>query len=164
MSTNTKKDTRTERVRAAARAGSANYRKKNPDKVRETQRAYRQNNPEIVRGWNKEAQKRYYDKAKEDADYKERKYYSNLKSAFKKYAFTYASVEELEYFIEVVDKRTKGELVVAADRELASKRLDYPKGMKSRAFLFVRSRMLEKDYEQVRDMVKEAIEENKSAE
>jgi len=83
---------------------SSDYRKNNPEKVREAQARYREENPDEVRKWQREAQKRYHEKKKDDPEYKEYKYYSILKSTFKKYVLNFASKEELEQFLLFVSE------------------------------------------------------------
>ena len=135
---------------------SSDYRKNNPEKVREAQARYREENPEEVRKWQREAQKRYHEKKKDDEEYQAYKYYSMLKSVFRKYVLNFASKEELEQFMKAIKQHKKGNLV----------KLDYlpyetepvPKNSRSRAYLFIRERVQEKDFEQVQGFIETGLE------
>lgn len=135
---------------------SADYRKNNPEKVRETQTRYREENPDVVREWQREAQKRYHNKKKNDAEYKAYKYYSMLKSTFKKYVLNFASKEELEQFQEAIKKHEKGNVVKLNDLSPAIEPV--PKNTRPRAYLFIRERVKKKDFEQVQGFIESGLE------
>lgn len=135
---------------------SSDYRKNNPEKVRETQTRYREENPDVVREWQREAQKRYHEKKKDDPEYKEYKYYGILKSTFKKYVLNFASKEELEQFLEAIEKHKKGNVVKLKDLPYETEPV--PKNSRSRAYLFIRERVQEKDFEQVQGFIETGLE------
>jgi len=135
---------------------SSDYRKNNPEKVREAQARYREENPDEVRKWQREAQKRYHEKKKDDPEYKEYKYYSILKSTFKKYVLNFASKEELEQFLEAVEKHKKGNVVKLKNLPYAVEPTS--KDTRSRAYLFIRERVQEKDFEQVQEIIESGLE------
>lgn len=135
---------------------SSDYRKNNPEKVREAQARYREENPDVVREWQREAQKRYHEKKKNDPKYKEYKYYSILKSTFKKYVLNFASKEELDQFLEAIEKHKKGNVVKLDNLPYAIEPV--PKETRSRAYLFIRERVQEKDYEQVQGFIESGLE------
>jgi len=135
---------------------SADYRKNNPEKVRETQTRYREENIDVVREWQREAQKRFHDKNKDDAEYKGYKYYRMLKSTFKKYVLNFASKEELEQFLDAIKKHEKGNLVKLED--LSPAIVPVPRNTRPRAYLFIRKRVKKKDFEQVQGFIESGLE------
>lgn len=135
---------------------SSDYRKNNPEKVREAQTRYREENPDVVREWQREAQKRYHEKRKDDEEYKAYKYYSMLKSVFKKYVLNFASKEELEQFLEAIKKHKKGNVVKLDNLPYAIEPV--PRNTRPRAYLFIRERVQEKDFEQVQGFIETGLE------
>lgn len=91
--------------------GAKRYLRKHYDKVLEIQRRYRKANPEKAREWRREAQRKFYEKNKNNPEYQAKKYYSNQKSIFKRYVLDHAEQEELNLFLSVLEAKKKNEAV-----------------------------------------------------
>lgn len=91
--------------------GAKRYLRKNYYKVLEIQRRYRKANPEKAREWRREAQRKFYEKNKNNPEYQAKKYYSNQKSIFKRYVLDHAEQEELNLFLSVLEAKKKNEAV-----------------------------------------------------
>lgn len=134
------------------------YLRKHYDKVLEIQRRYRANNREVVREWHREAQRRFYLKNKNKPEYQATKYYSNQKSAFKRYVLDHAELEELNLFLSVLEAKKKNEAV----RRPALIKLDDKKVQKLRtiAYRFIFMNIEPIDYKFADEIIKEAIEKH----
>ena len=132
------------------------YFRRNYDKVLEIQRRYREANPELVREWRREAQRRFYLKNKDKPEYQASKYYSNQKSSFKRYVFNHAEQEELGYFLSVLETKKKNEgvkrpaLITLDDKEVQK--------MRTVAYRFICLNVKPRDYAQVEGFIHEALE------
>jgi hypothetical protein len=132
------------------------YFRRNYDKVLEIQRRYREANPELVREWHREAQRRFYLKNKDKPEYQASKYYSNQKSSFKRYVLNHAEQEELGYFLSVLETKKKNEgvkrpaLITLDDKEVQK--------MRTVAYRFICLNVEAKDYKQVEGFIHEALE------
>lgn len=149
MSTNTKTGYKYSHV-------TRRYLRRNYQKVLEIQRRYREANPELVREWHREAQRRFYLKNKDKPEYQESKYYSNQKSSFKRYVLNHAEQEELGYFLSVLETKKKNEgvtrpaLITLDDKEVQK--------MRTVAYRFICLNVKPRDYAQVEGFIHEALE------
>ena len=125
---------------------SRRYLKRNYKKVLEIQRRYREANPEKSREWRREAQRRFYKKNKDKQEYQATKYYSNLKSSFKRYVFNYAEQEELKFFLKTVVNKRNGVyvgrpvLIPLDDKEVQK--------LRTMTYRFIVCKIKPKDYDQ----------------
>ena len=132
------------------------YLRRNYQKVLEIQRRYREANPELVREWHREAQRRFYLKNKDKPEYQASKYYSNQKSSFKRYVLNHAEQEELGYFLSVLETKKKNEgvkrpaLITLDDKEVQK--------MRTVAYRFICLNVKPRDYKQVEGFIHEALE------
>ena len=136
--------------------GAKRYLRRHYDKVLEIQRRYRKANPEKSREWRREAQRKFYEKNKNNPVYQAKKYYSNQKSAFKRYVLDHAEQEELNLFLSVLKAKKKNEAV----RRPALIKLDDKKVQKLRtiAYRFIFMNIEPIDYSFAEKIIKEAIE------
>jgi hypothetical protein len=135
---------------------SRRYLRRNYEKVLEIQRRYREANPELVREWRREAQRRFYLRNKDKPEYQAKKYYSNQKSIFKRYVLDHAEQGELNLFLEILEAKKKGEAVkrpvlIALDDKEVQK-------MRTIAYRFICQKVEARDYKQVEGFIKEALE------
>ena len=79
-----------------------------------------------------------------------------LKSVFRKYVLNFASKEELEQFMKAIKQHKKGNLV--KQDYLPYETEPVPKNSRSRAYLFIRERVQEKDFEQVQGFIETGLE------
>lgn len=132
------------------------YLRRNYQKVLEMQRRYRKANPELVREWHREAQRRFYKKNKDKPEYKASKYYSNQKGSFKRYVLNHAEQEELNLFLSTLEAKKKNEavrrpaLISLDDKEVQT--------MRTIAYRFIFKNVEPRDYAQVEGFIHEALE------
>ena len=132
------------------------YFRRNYDKVLEIQRRYREANPELVREWRREAQRRFYQNNNDNPEYNARKYYTNQKSSFNRYVLNQAEQEELGFILSVLETKRKNEgvkrpaLITLDDKEVQK--------MRTVAYRFICLNVKPRDYAQVEGFIHEALE------
>ena len=138
--------------------GAKRYLRKHYDKVLEIQRRYRKNNPEKAREWRRKAQRKFYEKNKNNPEFQAKKYYSNQKYSFKRYVLNYAELEELNLFLSVLGTKKKKQGV----KRPALLKLDDKSVQKLRtiAYRFVFMNIEPIDYYFAEKIIKEAIEKH----